>query len=134
MDSQCKSDAGTNGRCRYSTGGAIFCSCSYDSCLHDTDCPSGDTCACHGSPFVAGGNFCIKSGCRVDSDCGAGGYCSPAYNTGSCGSLLGYYCHTPKDQCVNDSDCVGDGGGLPEKCSYSTSSGYWMCMKYGLCA
>jgi hypothetical protein len=124
------SDAGTNGRCRYSTGGAIFCSCSYDTCLHDTDCPTGETCGCRGSPYVSGGNSCVKSDCRVDSDCGAGGYCSPT--TGSCGVLLGYFCHTQKDQCVNDSDCAIDGGGL-RKCGYSTTAGYWMCTNVLLC-
>ncbi len=126
-DAQCT--AGADGRCRENSGGAVFCSCTYDTCMQDSDCPAGETCACHGSPYTFGaGNTCIASNCRVDSDCGPGGYCSPAYATTSCGSLLGYFCHTPKDQCVNDSDCSG----LPQMCTYS--SGIWQCKSYGLCA
>jgi hypothetical protein len=133
---QCSSDAactaGTDGRCIESNGGAVSCSCTYDTCMQDTDCPTGETCACHGSPYTNGdGNTCIKSGCRVDADCGTNGYCSPAYDTSSCGSLLGYFCHTPEDQCVNDSDCTD--GGLAQKCTYSSSALYWKCMTYGLC-
>ncbi len=103
--------------------------------MRDTDCPTGETCACHGSPYTFGeGNTCLASNCRVDSDCGSGGYCSPAYNTGSCGSLLGYFCHTPKDQCVDDSDCGIDGGGGLQVCTYASSVGIWQCKTRGLCA
>jgi len=127
-------DGGTNGRCVESGGGALFCSCTYDTCQSDMGCPTDQTCACHGSPYVGGqGNTCTQGNCRIDSDCeGGAGYCSPAENTMSCGSLLGYYCHTSGDQCVDDTDCMGSGEG-PQVCTYSTSAGRWQCAVEGLC-
>jgi hypothetical protein len=40
---------------------------------------------------------------------------------------LGYYCHTPRDQCVDDSDCQGVN--FPS-CVYEPSAGYWKCEVY----
>ena len=126
-DAQC-ADAGPNGRCIQFNGGVAFCGCTYDACEHDTDC-TGGPCACHGSPYTGGaGNTCVMGNCRVDSDCGAGGYCSPTYSTNGCGSLGGYYCHTAADQCIDDSDCAGSG---LEVCAYS--SGNWQCQQQVLC-
>jgi Cys-rich repeat protein len=99
--------------------------------MQDTDCPTGQTCACHGAAYSSGaGNTCIQGNCRVDSDCGSGGYCSPAENSMSCGGVLGYYCHTAADLCVNDSDCGSD----LQVCTYSTTAGHWECQMEGLCA
>jgi hypothetical protein len=50
----------------------------------------------------------------------------------SCGSLGGYYCHTSKDQCVNDTDCPVSNG--PEVCTYSATDGRWECSAQELCA
>jgi hypothetical protein len=50
----------------------------------------------------------------------------------SCGGIGGYYCHTPQDQCVNDSDCAD--GGFFDVCAYDTSLGHWRCMMQGVCA
>jgi hypothetical protein len=133
-DSTC-TDGGTNGRCVESSGGALFCSCTYDTCQSDMGCPTDQTCACHGSPYTnSQGNTCTQGNCRVDSDCdGGGGYCSPAENTMSCGSLLGYYCHTANDQCVDDTDCTTSTGVGPQVCTYSTTSNRWQCAVEGLC-
>jgi hypothetical protein len=133
-DSSC-TDGGANGRCVESGGGAIYCSCTYDTCANDAACPSDQTCACHGSPYVGGqGNTCTQGNCRVDSDCdGGAGYCSPAENTMSCGSLLGYYCHTASDQCVDDTDCGQSSQGGPQVCTYSTTTNRWQCQVEGLC-
>ena len=132
-DGDC-ADAGINGRCAAS-GAIAGCGCTYDICVDDSDCPNGHTCACHGSAYTFGaGNQCVPGNCHVDADCGAGAYCSPSpampcnmngqdlYCQG-----LGYYCHTPKDQCVDDSDCesVGSPG-----CLYDPSAGYWKCQVY----
>jgi hypothetical protein len=130
----CMSDSdctmGTNGRCNESTGGALFCSCQYDACVADTDCPTAQLCACHGSPYTGGdGNTCTQGNCRVDSDCGTNGYCSPSAG-GGCGGLSGYYCHTASDTCVNDSDCEGGGA---EDCQYSTTDVRWECTMELLC-
>jgi hypothetical protein len=66
----------------------------------------------------------VPGDCRVDTDCGPCGWCSPT--SGACGSVVGYYCHTPKDQCINDSDCLD--AGLGNACGYDTSLGYWRCI------
>jgi hypothetical protein len=130
-DSSCTN--GTNGRCIETSGGALTCFCTYDTCANDAACPTGQTCACHGSPYTQGaGNTCTASNCRVDANCGSGGYCSPADNAGSCGSLLGYFCHTPNDQCLDDSDCPTGNG--PMVCTYVMSASRWECKMQGLCA
>jgi hypothetical protein len=97
--------------------------------MHDGDCGTGKLCACHGSPYTYGtGNTCTPGNCRVDADCGPGGYCSPAFNTSGCGSLGGYYCHTANDQCVNDNDCPS-----ANVCTYSASAAVWQCAATVLC-
>ncbi len=124
--------AGANGRCLTSSHVA-GCYCAYDKCAGDGDCPSGQTCACKGSSYTFGAsNTCVPGNCHVDTDCGAGGYCSPtpalpcdAAGADFCQGV-GYYCHTPKDQCVDDSDC---GGGLLG-CLFDPTVGYWKCHSY----
>jgi len=134
-DPQC-ADAGPTGRCS-SDAPAPFagCHCTYDACASDGDCPSGQLCACHGSAFLYGeGNECMPGDCRVDSDCGPGGYCSPSQSTGGCGGLAGYYCHTAGDQCVDDSDCpMPDAQPAVPACMYSSAAGYWQCAAAPLC-
>jgi hypothetical protein len=73
----------------------------------------------------------VTGNCRVDADCGAGGYCSPSYDTVGCGGLAGTYCHTAMDKCLNDSDCPTSSG--PQACVYSTASGYWECQAEKQC-
>jgi len=122
VDSDCS--GGANGRCGH--GAVNLCMCSYDTCMADSDCTTGQTCACHGSTYNIFGNTCVPSNCRVDSDCGARGYCSPSTTPGQiCGAVGGYYCHTPDDQCVENTDCVGDAG--TEACVFSTASRHWEC-------
>lgn len=130
---QCQSDAqcmaGANGRCIIDNGGPIpICVCTYEACAHDTDCPAGSTCVCHGSAYVGGaGNTCTASRCRVDADCGPGGFCSPSRDLTECNGAgtSGYFCHTPSDQCTNDSDCPMDQGAAA--CAYSAANGRWQC-------
>jgi len=134
-DAGCASDndcteAGTNGRCINQGGGlAAPCFCTFDQCLVATDCPHGQTCACHGAPYTGGhGNTCVTGNCRVDADCGAEGYCSPSSLAAICGdSLAGYYCHTAADLCIDDSDCSGRG------CVYSTTNSRWECIEVQVC-
>lgn len=131
-DADC-ADAGVNGRCIESMGGAIYCRCTSDACAGDSSCPTGQTCACHGAPYTGGdGNACVPGNCRVDADCGPGGYCSPSYQVQGCGGLAGYYCHTPTDTCVDDSDCATSTSG-PQVCAYSTTAGHWKCQQQSLC-
>ena len=139
-DGDCTS--GTNGRCITSFGGyAPSCVCTYDTCMQDTDCPHGQTCACHGSAYVISGSTCVAGNCRVDADCGAGGYCSPSPALSACGNGVpaGYYCHTTGDLCIDDSNCTAtntvnnaNAGGLP-MCAYSTTDTRWECFFTGAC-
>ena len=124
-DGDC-ADGGVDGRCERDRFG---CFCSYDACRADTDCASGQLCVCHDSPYWSGGpNTCMPGNCRVDPDCGAGGRCSPS--PGACAEVVGYYCHTPNDECTNDSDCVG----FSQYCSWSTADRRWECGQEGPCS
>jgi hypothetical protein len=127
---QCTNDAqctqGTNGRCVRVLGSIYNLSCTYDGCFSDTDCAGGDVCECRPS-----GNACLAGNCRVDSDCGAGGYCSPTLGfCGNWGGISGYYCHTPADECTNDSDCTEGGAGY---CAWQPTVARWAC-SYSQCA
>lgn len=133
-DSSCT--AGTNGRCL--AGGRVGgCSCSYDSCFADSDCKLGGPCACRGTG-TAGANACLAGNCRVDADCGPGGSCSPTYDFG-CGryfGIVGYYCHTKNDACLDDSDCATAGApsNVPAAdCRHNPATGAWSC-ETGQCA
>jgi hypothetical protein len=77
------------------------------------------------------GNACLPGNCQTDGDCGSSGYCSPTFGgCGDYGGVIAYYCHTPADTCIDDSDCVS-----PERagyCMYSPEVGRWAC-GYGQC-
>jgi hypothetical protein len=132
---ECGGDAdcagkGPSGRC-VNGGGPAGSTCTFDTCTVDADCASGETCACHDSPYTyRSGNRCVQGNCRVDADCGRGGYCSPspASDCGNGSLCLGYYCHTPKDLCLNDSDCADRG---LSACVFSVAAGRWECGAYG---
>lgn len=121
----CGADAdcteGENGRCTDYRG---MNECTYDQCFMDATCPADRVCECGGG-FWSDHNVCLGEGdCRTDADCGEGGACSPTL--GSCGDyagVVGYYCHTPEDACVDDTDCVGPG----EYCAFNPAAGHWMC-------
>ncbi len=136
MGVQCTKDTdctmGNDGRCITNNGGALTCFCTYDTCVHDGDCMQGQTCGCHGSPYTYDhGNTCVPGNCRVDSDCGPNGYCSPSYDTSQCGGLAGYWCHTASDQCIDDTDCPQNMG--PPVCVYSTANMRGQCDYQRLC-
>jgi hypothetical protein len=116
---------GTRGRC---TRSRDFTYCTYDACQEDSDCATGGPCACS-----EGGNQCLGGNCQVDSDCSGGALCSPSF--GPCGSYSGviaYYCHTPDDECTNDTDC-SDPDEAAGYCMYSSEVGHWLC-SYTWCA
>lgn len=123
--------AGTNGRCVGNPHDG--CSCSYDACTNDSQCASDSLCSCRQQWHYGaqGPNYCMKSNCHIDADCGAGAYCSPSFDS-QCGAyfgVTGWYCHTTKDECVNDSDCVGkvDGGWSAPFCGYRPELDKWVC-------
>jgi len=135
MDSDCT--AGLNGRCAVGGQDGITCACTYDACTSDKQCTRGGPCSCHGSVDMGStNNTCADGNCQVDADCeGGAGFCSPSDVGVGCGSLPNYYCHTPLDSCVNDSDCTSCGPGTqPCGCGYDASSKRWTCQPMLGCA
>jgi hypothetical protein len=130
-DAECT--AGKNGRCSMVGGGRLppYAACVYDGCYVDADCGAKSACACGGAPND--GHSCEQGNCAVDADCASGGgtgYCSPSL--GSCGNYggsIGNFCHTAKDDCMNDDECMDKPGGY---CAYSQEAGKWQC-SYGHC-
>jgi hypothetical protein len=122
-DSDCT--AGINGRCETPEFIPLACqtACSYDACASDSDCPAQVPCDCRTSASDNSANVCVTgSACRIDSDCGSGGYCSPSAGYGSFHCETAYFCHTAKDTCVDDTDC-----GSSQKCEFDTTAGIWAC-------
>jgi hypothetical protein len=133
-DSQCT--AGVNGRCFPWEGLVSAGGCSYDECFTDSTCGSGTPCVCRASLTDDSANVCDPGGnCVVDADCGPGGYCSPS--TRSCYVNPGpYYCHTPMDTCINDSDCPSvEASSCPvfTSCAYDSDAGHWGCSNSVCC-
>jgi hypothetical protein len=133
--------------------GNCYSECLSDACHADSECPSGQMCAC-----IATGNACIaiaQGSCLTDSDCGACGFCSLNLvecgmshkfcgDVGSCEGYAGiadgwvstgcnsfcsgrctqgYFCHTPQDNCTDDSDC-----GVASHCAFASVFQSWMCV------
>ncbi len=121
-----------NGKCTNGTGSMDrFYYCVYDECTTDADCDSGMMCHCTASSVAR----CMYEGnCRVDADCGGTAYnfCSPSMGS-DCGgyhTIAGYYCHTPLDSCIEDSDCIGS-----DYCNYNEYEARWGCTPIdNLCA
>lgn len=118
---ECHTDAdcttGRNGRCmRVSNHGGRGPSleastCSYDACFSDADCGSPRAvCLCAEVTGSAprSGHLCVTGDCATDADCGASGYCRRG--------PLGKYCHSPADQCVEETRC-GEGRGCAKNAS-----------------
>ncbi len=109
--------------------------CVSDACYEDEDCKDGGVCTCEQSG--ARGWYCKPGNCAVDADCssgGASGFCSPTWDMG-CGAffgVVGWYCHTKQDECVDDADCKDDEGKGPGFCAYDKEQGKWRC-GYGHC-
>ncbi len=120
---------GLNGRCSQDRFGY---GCTYDTCFEDSECGS-NVCACDGG-FQSDTNVCLGGNCQVDADCGEGGWCSPSFDEcGNYSGVTGYWCRTPEDTCLNDSDCVdpNETGG-PGYCMFRQTLGHWEC-SYSQC-
>ena len=143
----CTEDAdcteGMNGRCISPNvlgplGGSY---CTYDNCFSDADCPMNEPCRCRESAADNAPNYCVTgSNCRIDGDCGPGGFCSPSLldidssiSGGPAG--FGYFCHTPQDLCLNHGDCDPSACELSScasmACGYSLESNHWDCFTVG---
>jgi hypothetical protein len=120
-DADC--DGGINGRCQL-VGNFGGYQCTYDDCFTNTDCAPSGTCLCGAG---AAWDRCVASNCGSDSDCSDGCLCSPSYDL-TCGpydGIRGYYCHTPADECTNDSECMD--GGVVGYCAFSMDANKWIC-------
>lgn len=146
----CEHDAdctdGIAGRCLSSRFPCVL-HCSYDECSNDADCVDDKPCECR-QPGSFAPNRCVTpSNCRVDADCGPGGFCSPSLLGELCACISvdyckaigdtsmctpgpcacgdscghGYFCHTPADTCLDDSDCVSG------RCSFDLAHQNWIC-------
>lgn len=130
-DSECTQ--GTNGRCTSVALGPP--KCTYDACGSDKDCGSSSgVCQCRAAS-EGGANACRQGNCRTDGDCGVvgKGFCSPSAveidvycRTGIPVGSFGYFCHTPSDECVNDSDCGTTETGA---CIFDVPKQHWVCQK-----
>jgi hypothetical protein len=124
-DSDCT--GGKNGRCFGAPAapgqGGFACEtlCSYDECFTDSDCPAHVPCACRVYSLYGNPNVCLTSSdCAVDSDCGDGGFCSLS-TVGIGEPAYGYFCITPSDLCVTDTDCSHG------FCAYDLASAHRLC-------
>lgn len=127
---ECSSDSDCTGNapctCRSSTSDSAANTCATASnCRVDTDCGLGGfcspslvatSCECIGESFCQPGDdaFCAETGpngVTIQVACLCGGNCGH-----------GYFCHTRKDSCINDSDCP-DG----KTCNYDLTGQSWVC-------
>ncbi|MEI9952256.1 MAG: hypothetical protein WDO74_25525 [Pseudomonadota bacterium] len=121
---------GENGRCL--GNGHDGWHCTYDSCFVDSDCADSASaeppvCGCE-QGFRSDHNVCLSGNCRLDAECGEGGYCSPSL--GSCGNYaktVGYFCHTQADECTDDSDCDASSSPYGAYCAFTPEVGHWRC-------
>jgi len=119
LDSDCT--MGKDGRC---INGRIGLHCTYNACFADAECGDGQVCLCEGG--MGSGSRCSVPGCRIDADC-PGSWCSPSFGTcGNYSGVIGYQCHGPKDECVDDTDC-GDGSFSAPYCAYDPMVAHWVC-------
>jgi hypothetical protein len=95
------------------------------------DCGTVTACECR-DPATLGANTCVQGDCRTDADCGAGGFCSPSAVTldpscsfGISAGSIGYFCHTPHDACIDDTDCPQSPG--PQICLFDVAATHWTC-------
>jgi hypothetical protein len=124
QDSECT--MGQNGRCLLN-GWGFTAACSYDDCYADSECPGNVACVCRESANDSLPNVCaLGSGCRIDSDCGPCGYCSPSGNPFF--RRIESFCHTAGDTCTDDSDCQSNPGSCQQGCNFDPQAGHWSCV------
>jgi hypothetical protein len=63
--------------------------------------------------------------CKIDNDCGSGGFCSPSYDPSN--GKFTYKCHLPADECTNDDDCLCPHDDSTDLCRFDESKGHWAC-------
>lgn len=123
-DSDCA--FGANGRCLQAPGPACGYYCSYDNCTQDSDCAANAPCACRSSNSDIGPNTCATgSNCRVDADCGPGGFCSPSLVGSSCGCNSEIFCHADSGSSCSETGPDGLAKSVPCSCDGNCGHGYF---------
>jgi hypothetical protein len=92
--------------------------CEY-GCVNDDECGAGQVCFCD-NPV----GRCVSASCATDADC-PGSVCVGTMNAAPCGGTsVQLACAQVADECLSESDCVGDG-----QCNMSrhqTGTGEWV--------
>ncbi len=134
---ECTSDAdctvSLDGRCDLSgcdpDAGSCTAYCTYDACLTDHDCGTG-LCQCRATSRDVNSCRPVDGNCSIDNDCGptGRGFCSPSksLNCDNLDYVVGFYCHTNDDECVDDSDCpnIQSNAG---RCAWDAVDVRWAC-------
>jgi Cys-rich repeat protein len=99
--------------------------CQEDQCLTDSDCATGQACACADEQIgnAQHTNQCTPTQCRVDADCGAGQVCSGTEVDLCSGAGPFFACHSAADTCRVDADCCPSA----PACRYEGTLGHWAC-------
>ena len=100
--------------------------CQADQCFADTDCPSGQACACSNEQIgnAIHTNVCAATECRVDADCSSGQACSATALDLCSGGAPFRACHSSADTCRVDADCCASA----PSCRYQPTVGHWACV------
>lgn len=116
------SDCGTGSLYQWCHGGK----CQPDQCFSDTDCPSGQACACANEQIgnAEHTNACVMAQCRLDADCAGGQACSPTNQDLCSGGGPFFACHSSADSCRVDADCCPSA----PSCRYQQTVGHWACV------
>jgi hypothetical protein len=124
-DSDCAS--GANGRCLQAGGPSCGYYCSYDECTQDSDCKVNAPCACRSSNSDTGPNACATgSNCRVDADCGPGGFCSPSLVGSPCGCNSEIFCRADSGSSCSETGPDGVTKSVPcSSCDGNCGHGYF---------
>jgi hypothetical protein len=100
--------------------------CHADQCFADTDCPSGQACACANEQIgnAEHTNACVATQCRVDADCTSDQVCSATAQDLCSGGGPFFACHSSADTCRVDADCCSSS----PSCRYQPAEGHWACV------
>jgi hypothetical protein len=115
-------DCASNAFDTWCHGGA----CEPDQCFGDSDCASGQTCACANEQIgnAVHTNRCVSTQCRVDTDCASGETCSRTGQDLCSAGAPFYVCRSAADTCRVDADCCP----TAPACRYDGAVGHWACV------
>ena len=99
--------------------------CFHDECFEDSDCAEG---VCHCGEIV---NYCVRSTCTIDADCGEGNYCAAQFDVDLCTDEVTFFACMDLNtaSCSRPSDCAhlctdGSCSGMAPTCLHDDD---WTC-------